>query len=158
MRSLADGRRRAPLAALLKLPNLLSLIVPRVMATALLPDLENPDTVIPKLVLDLLPVGLRGLMLAALAAAIFSSLAAIPNSAATLFTMDLANAAKPGMDDHALVWTVRLARLGFIALPGRLGAPERELSGPLATPAIDSGLHDAADGDGLPAWSLLATG
>lgn len=86
------------------------------MATALYPDLENPDRVFPTLAFDLLPVGLRGLMLAALAAAIFSSLEAILNSAATLFTMDLVKTLRPKSGDRALVWTGRIATLGFMVL------------------------------------------
>ncbi len=157
-RSLADGRRGALFAGLLKLPNLFLLILPGVMATALYPDLENPDTVFPKLAFDLLPVGLRGLMLAALAAAIFSSLEAILNSAATLFTMDLARAVKPGMGDRALVWTGRLATLGFMALAAIWAPADRELPDALAIPAVDPVLRYATRGDRVPAWALLAAG
>lgn len=60
--SLQDGRYGALFAGLLKLPNLFILIMPGVMATALYPDLQNPDTVFPTLAFDLLPVGVRGLI------------------------------------------------------------------------------------------------
>ena len=115
-RSLDHGRKGALFAGLLKLPNLFLLVMPGVMATALYPDLDNPDTVFPTLAFDLLPVGLRGLMLAALAAAIFSSLEAILNSASTLLTMDFVRSLKPNLSDRALVWTGRLATLGFMIL------------------------------------------
>lgn len=49
---------------LLKLPNLFILILPGVMATALYADLERPDFVFPALAFDVLPVGVRGLILA----------------------------------------------------------------------------------------------
>jgi len=55
------------LAGLLKLPNLFILILPGVMAQRLYSGLDNPDRVFPLLAFDLLPTGLRGLMLAALA-------------------------------------------------------------------------------------------
>ncbi|XP_032425938.1 sodium/glucose cotransporter 1-like [Xiphophorus hellerii] len=43
----------------------------------------------PKLVMDLMPNGLRGLMLAVMLASLMSSLTSIFNSASTLFTMDI---------------------------------------------------------------------
>ncbi len=108
-RSLEDGRRGALFAGLLKLPNLFILILPGVFATVLYPDLDNPDLVFPMLAFDLLPIGLRGFMLAVLTAAMLSSLEAILHSASTLFTMDFVQTARPGMS------TERLARLGRIA-------------------------------------------
>ena len=86
--SLDDGRRGALFAGLLKLPNLFLLILPGVLATVLYPDLDNPGLVFPMFAFDLLPVGLRGFMLAVLAAAVLSSLEAILHSGSTLFTMD----------------------------------------------------------------------
>jgi SSS family solute:Na+ symporter len=115
-RSLADGRRGALFAGLLKLPNLFILILPGVMAASLYPDLENPDLAFPVLVFDLLPVGVRGLMLAALAAAILSSLEAILNSAATLFTIDLVKQFRPGISDSGLVQLGRASTLIFMLL------------------------------------------
>ncbi len=115
-RSLAEGRKGALFAGLLKLPNLFLLIMPGVIAVALYPDLENPDSVFPVLTFDLLPIGLRGLMLAALAAAIFSSLEAILNSASTLFTMDFVKTLRPATSDRGLVWTGRIATLSFMVL------------------------------------------
>ncbi|KFQ22670.1 Sodium/myo-inositol cotransporter 2, partial [Mesitornis unicolor] len=47
------------------------------------------DIAYPKLVIELLPVGLRGLMMSVMIAALMSSLTSIFNSASTIFTMDL---------------------------------------------------------------------
>lgn len=115
-RSLEEGRRGALFAGLLKLPNLFILILPGVMAAGLYPDLDTPDLVFPTLVFDLLPVGLRGLLLAALAAAILSSLEAILNSAATLFTMDLVQARHPRLGQDRLVLIGRVSTLAFMLL------------------------------------------
>jgi len=104
--TLDDGRWGALFAGLLKLPNLFILILPGVFATVLYPDLENPDLVFPMLAFDLLPIGLRGFMLAVLTAAMLSSLEAILHSASTLFTMDFVQSARPDMD------TLQLARWG----------------------------------------------
>ena len=122
-RSLEHGRRGALLAGLLKLPNLFILIIPGVMARQLYPDLGNPDLIFPMLAFDLLPVGLRGVMLAALAAAILSSLESIFNSAATLFTMDFVKHYRPKLSESQLVRTGRIATICFMLLSA-LWAPQ----------------------------------
>ena len=53
-----------------------------------IPSLERPDRAYPWLA-QLLPTGIKGLVFAALAAAIVSSLASMLNSTATIFTMDI---------------------------------------------------------------------
>jgi SSS family solute:Na+ symporter len=115
-RSLDHGRWGAIFAGALKLPNLFILILPGVMATALYPELERPDLVFPTLAFDLLPIGLRGLILASLAAAILSSLESIYNSASTLFTFDFVAKIKPGLSDAQLVRTGRWATVGLMVL------------------------------------------
>lgn len=70
--------------------------------------------------LNLLPVGMKGLAFAALTAAIVASLAGKVNSIATIFTLDIyKKAIKPDTTDHQLVvlgkWSVVVATfLGFI--------------------------------------------
>lgn len=124
-RNLDHGRRGSLLAGLLKLPNLFILILPGVMARGLYPDLDNPDLVFPLLAFDVLPIGIRGLMLAALAAAILSSLESIFNSAATLFTMDFVAHFRPHLSESNLVRTGRAATIGFMVLSA-LWAPQIE--------------------------------
>ena len=113
-RTLDDGRWGALFAGLLKLPNLFILILPGVLATVLYPDLDNPDLVFPMLAFDLLPVGLRGFMLAVLAAAMLSSLEAILHSGSTLFTMDFVQPARPDIDTEGLARWGRGATLVFM--------------------------------------------
>ena len=50
---------------------------------------QRPDQAYPMLIRELVPAGLRGFILAALAGAVISTLASVLNSASTLFTMDL---------------------------------------------------------------------
>ncbi len=68
------GRWGALFAGLIKLPNLLLMLIPGIIAVSLYPDLESPNLAFPTLVFDLVPVGLRGLVIAALIAAIISSI------------------------------------------------------------------------------------
>jgi len=62
-------------------------------ATVLDPDKSNQA--FPILVRDILPTGLRGLVVAGLLAALMSSLASALNSSATLFTMDIYKKVRP---------------------------------------------------------------
>ena len=63
-------------------------VLPGVAAVLLVPDLDRPDQAYPSLI-NLMPIGLEGLVFAALVAAIVSSLGSMTNSIATIFTMDL---------------------------------------------------------------------
>lgn len=75
-------------AAFLKMITPLIIVVPGIAAFALLPGLEKADQAYPEM-MKLAPVGLRGLIFAALIAAIVSSLGSMMNSISTIFTMDL---------------------------------------------------------------------
>uniref|UniRef100_H2TSN3 Solute carrier family 5 member 9 n=1 Tax=Takifugu rubripes TaxID=31033 RepID=H2TSN3_TAKRU len=57
----------------------------------------------PKLVVELMPVGLRGLMLAVILAALMSSLTSVFNSSSTLFTLDLYHKARPKASEMELM-------------------------------------------------------
>lgn len=87
-RSLSHARWGAMLGGLLKLPVLFFMVMPGVMAIHLFPGLENPDLVFPTIITNLLPVGIIGLVLAALIAAIMSSIDSTLNSASTLIVID----------------------------------------------------------------------
>ncbi|XP_069837677.1 sodium/glucose cotransporter 4-like [Dendropsophus ebraccatus] len=52
-------------------------------------DVSCSNTAYPKLVITLMPVGLKGLMIAVILAALMSSLTSIFNSASTIFTLDI---------------------------------------------------------------------
>nr|XP_020669193.1 sodium/glucose cotransporter 2 [Pogona vitticeps] len=76
----------------------------------------------PKLVVSLMPSGLRGLMLAVMLAALMSSLASIFNSSSTLFTMDIYNRIRPQSSDKELlivgrVWILLLVGVSIAWIP-----------------------------------------
>jgi len=102
-KSLNHGRWGSIFAGFLKLPILFIMILPGTMAVVLYPDISNPDQIFPTLVFDLLPVGLRGIILAALVAAITSTVDSILNSASTMVTMDFVKPWKPDISEKALV-------------------------------------------------------
>jgi SSS family solute:Na+ symporter len=64
-------------------------ILPGIAAFKLYPNLERPDQAYLVLVKELVPTGLKGLILAALAGALMSTLSTVLNSTSTLLTMDL---------------------------------------------------------------------
>lgn len=101
--SLDQGRKGALFAGLLKLPNLLIMIVPGAFAALLYPALESPDMAFPVLAFDLLPVGVRGLVVTAIIAAIMSSLDSALNAASTVVTMDFVREVRPDLSQETLV-------------------------------------------------------
>lgn len=111
-RTLDQGRKGALFGGLLKLPNVFLMIVPGMIAVVLLPNLDTPDRVFPVLAFEVLPLGLRGLVLTALLAAIMSSLDSALNAAASLLTMDFVKPLRPATSGAALLAIGR----GFTAL------------------------------------------
>ena len=102
-RTLDEGRKGALFGGLLKLPNVFLMILPGMIAVVLLPGLDRPDRAFPALAFELLPLGLRGLVLAALLAAIMSSLDSALNAAASLLTMDFVKPLRPATSGRTLL-------------------------------------------------------
>jgi SSS family solute:Na+ symporter len=121
-RSVDQGQKGAIFAGFLKLLIPFILVLPGVIAHALYPDLPRPDMAYPRLVSDLLPVGLRGLVLAGLIAILMSSMSACYNASATLVVRDFVMRWKPGLSDQQQVVigrriTALMAILGVAAAP-----------------------------------------
>lgn len=76
----------------------------------------NTDMVYPKLILELLPVGLIGLILATMVSALTSTLSATISSASTLFTMDFYTRIRPEATGKQLVRVGRLTALIVLVL------------------------------------------
>jgi SSS family solute:Na+ symporter len=70
---------------------------------------ENAQAAFPMLVMHVLPVGIRGIVVAGLLAALMSSLAGVFNASATLFTMDFYKRIVPSASERHLVWMGRVA-------------------------------------------------
>ena len=91
------------------------IVLPGLTALALYPDLEDGDTAFPLLASRLLPVGLRGLFLAAFLAALMSSIDSYLNAAATIFTNDLYQRYRSTpLDDLGMLRVGRMTTLGLI--------------------------------------------
>ncbi|MHC4640233.1 MAG: sodium:solute symporter [Planctomycetota bacterium] len=72
-------------------------------------DNEKCQAAFPLLVKHILPVGVRGLVVAGLLAALMSSLSSVFNASSALFTMDLYSKFRPDASQHKLVWMGRIA-------------------------------------------------
>lgn len=86
------------------LPPLL-MVLPGVLAYILFRDriTENPDSTLIVLIQELLPVGLQGLVIAGLLAALMSTVAGALNSTATLVSIDIVKRSRPDTSEQTLV-------------------------------------------------------
>ena len=129
-----EARRGTIVAAFLKLLPVFIFIIPGMIAFALAKTggvqaiqdqlfsadgtliRENAQKAFPLLVAHVLPVGVRGIVVAGLLAALMSSLAGVFNAASTLFTMDFYSRFKPGATEQQLVWMGRIATLVMVLI------------------------------------------
>jgi len=102
-KSIDEGRRGIILTGFLTISTLFIIAIPGVIAGNLFPGLEKPDMVYPSMILNLMPVGLLGISLAALLSALISTLSAIMNATSTLFTMDFYSKFNKQSDSKNLV-------------------------------------------------------
>ncbi|MCI1778978.1 MAG: sodium:solute symporter [Bacteroidales bacterium] len=98
-----EGQKGLMLTGFLTLSTLFIIAIPGLISRNLFPGLPKPDMVYPTMVLKLLPVGLIGIMLAALLSALTSTISAILNSTSTLFTMDFYAKFNKKADNKTLV-------------------------------------------------------
>jgi solute:Na+ symporter, SSS family len=107
-KSVHEAQKGIVLAAFLKLLMPAIIVLPGIAALVIAPGLERGDQAYPTL-MTLLPTGLKGLVFAALVAAIIASLGSKINSIATIFTMDLYRSMKPQTEQRRLVLIGRCA-------------------------------------------------
>lgn len=88
-KSLQEAQKGMVFAGYLKLILPFVVVIPGIAAFALSADIGKPDEAYPWILENIVPAGIKGLIFAALIAAIVSSFSAIINSTSTIFTMDL---------------------------------------------------------------------
>ena len=128
-----EARRGTIFASFLKLLPVFIFIIPGMISIALartgtVPGLdvmldadgqlinERAQAAYPLLVQNVLPAGVRGIVVAGLLAALMSSLAGVFNASSTLFTMDLYSKFRPKATQHQLVWIGRMATAMMIVV------------------------------------------
>jgi len=119
-RGLDDARGGTIFAGFLKLLPVFLFVIPGVVAFGLAQtgriDLAEPDQALPTLVGTLLPVGLRGLVVAGLLAALMSSLSSVFNSCSTLVTLDIYKKLRPESSERRLVTVGQISTVILVAL------------------------------------------
>jgi SSS family solute:Na+ symporter len=110
-RNVTEARRGTIFAGFLKILPVFIFVLPGVIAAALYTDVRGAatDQAFPTLVTRLLPVGLKGLVIAGMLAALMSSLASVFNSCSTLLTWDVYRKLKPGASEMQLITVGRIA-------------------------------------------------
>src|SRR5215467_13373110 len=118
-------------AGFLKILPVFLLVLPGLIAFALFKNLftigpngtpTNGDIAFPTLILNLLPTGLVGLMIAALLAALMGGMASVFNSTSTLVTLDFYKKLKPDASEKQLVLIGRVAT-GLMVILGIAWVP-----------------------------------
>nr|WP_299170682.1 sodium:solute symporter [uncultured Allomuricauda sp.] len=118
-KDISNARKGALFAGYLKLLPVFIFFIPGVIAYALMQNgdisfsLENADKALPTMITNFLPIGLKGLAIAGLLAALMSSLSSAFNSSSTLLTMDFYKQFRPQASDKNLV---RFGQIATIVL------------------------------------------
>ena len=125
-KNLTEARRGAIFGGFLKVWPVLIFLVPGLIGWALhqreiisIPMKSSGsgidgDQVFATMVASLLPVGLRGLVVAGLMSALMSSLASLFNSCATLFTKDIYEKVRPHQSESHYVYVGRIATVAVV--------------------------------------------
>ncbi len=126
-KNITEARRGSIAAGFLKLLPVFIFILPGIIAFAIakngvVPAIqhqmldasghiirENAQAAFPLMVAYVLPIGIRGIVVAGLLAALMSSLAGVFNASSTLFTMDFYSRIRPKSSQKQLVWMGRVA-------------------------------------------------
>jgi len=119
-RNIDNAQRGAIFAGLLKVLPLFLFVLPGVIAYALVQQgkltLETADHALPTLIGTLLPLGVRGLVVAGLLAALMSSLSSVFNSCSTLVTWDIYRKLRPQARERELVTIGQVSTLVLVGL------------------------------------------
>ncbi|XP_042293295.1 sodium/glucose cotransporter 5 [Sceloporus undulatus] len=130
-RNLSHAKGGSILASYLKMLPMVLIIMPGMISRILYPDevgcvepaecaricgseVGCSNIAYPKLVMDLMPSGLRGLMIAVMMAALMSSLTSIFNSSSALFTMDIWRKVRTGASEKELLLVGRMVTVVLV--------------------------------------------
>ncbi|WP_299547281.1 sodium/solute symporter [Seonamhaeicola sp.] len=122
-KNIREAQKGVASAALLKLLMPLIAVIPGMAAFALQADIAKPDAAFPWVLSELVPIGIKGLVFAALVAAIGSSISSLVNSVSTISTLDLYKPLiKKNASEKHLVKVGKITATGALVI-GMLTAP-----------------------------------
>ena len=110
-RSVDDAQKGSFFAGVLKILPVFILVLPGIIGYVLFKDIIGTDAnqTFPVLIKELLPIGIKGVVAAALLAALMSVLAAALNSSSTLVSVDIVKRLRPATTDKQQVLFGRIA-------------------------------------------------
>ena len=114
-RTQMDAQRGPLFAGLLKITPVFIMVFPGVLGYVLFRDIIGADSnqTLPVLIIQLIPTGIKGLISAALLAALMSTIAAALNSTGTLVAVDIIKRLQPEISDEK---QVRIGRISSIVV------------------------------------------
>lgn len=115
-KNLNHARSGTILAGFLKILPVFILVLPGIIALKLSGGQVSGDKSYAWLVTNILPTGLKGLVVAGLLSALMSSLSAMFNSTSTLLTMDIYKKLKPDASEKSMVLFGRVATAVIVVL------------------------------------------
>ena len=115
-RNKTHGRWGNLLAGALNFLIFFLMVLPGIAGRVLYPDLPKGDQIYPKLVFEILPSGVLGLVLIGFIAAMTSVLTSTLNSAQTLVTIDLVSKLRPGISGKQQVFAGSIAGIIIISV------------------------------------------
>jgi len=122
-KNLKEAQRGMAFAGYLKLIIPVLVVIPGIAAFVLKADIARPDEAYPWLLDRFVPSGIKGFVFAALIAAIVSSLAAIINSASTIFSIDIYKVHfQPQISEENLVKTGRISSIVIVAIAASIAS------------------------------------
>jgi SSS family solute:Na+ symporter len=122
-KNLKEAQRGMVFAGYLKLIIPVLVVLPGIAAFVMKAGIAKPDEAYSWLIERFVPSGIKGFVFAALIAAIVSSLAAIINSASTIFSIDIYKVHfRPKISEENLVRTGRLSSILIVALAASLAS------------------------------------
>jgi SSS family solute:Na+ symporter len=122
-KNIKEARTGTIFAGYLKILPVFIFVLPGIVAMALFAEVrQNPDSAYPTLVTQLLPDGIKGLVLAGMLAALMASLASAFNACSTLLTWDVYRKMRPASSEAQLVRFGRISA-GVMVLFGLAWIP-----------------------------------
>ena len=121
-KNINEAQKGVAFAGILKLFMPIIVVLPGITAFAMQADIGKADEAFPWVVSNFVQSGFKGLVVAALVAAIGSSISSMVNSASTIFTLDIYRQVKPQSTESHLVSIGRLSAAGALIV-GAIIAP-----------------------------------
>jgi SSS family solute:Na+ symporter len=119
-RNIENARKGTIFGGFLKMLPVFLFVLPGVIAYALSQKgvfaLDDKDQALIVMVKNMVPIGLRGLVIAGLLAALMSSLSSVFNSCSTLFTIDVYKRWKPETSERKLVMVGQIATIIMVGI------------------------------------------